>query len=71
MVGSKIKMGMVGGGSGAFIGAIHCLAANLDGQIVLVCGAFSSDPQRSKERGAELLLERQRCYPDNQTMMNI
>ena len=38
----KIKMGMVGGGRGAFIGAVHRMAAALDGQIELVCGAFSS-----------------------------
>jgi diguanylate cyclase (GGDEF)-like protein len=39
---------MVGGGRGAFIGAVHRIAANIDGQIELVCGAFSSDPEKSK-----------------------
>ena len=38
----KIRYGMVGGGRGAFIGAVHRIAANMDGQIELVCGAFSS-----------------------------
>ena len=38
----KIRMGMVGGGQGSFIGAVHRIAANLDGQIELVCGCFSS-----------------------------
>ena len=49
----KIRMGMVGGGRGAFIGGVHRMAAALDGQIELVCGAFSSDPQRSRERLAQ------------------
>ena len=40
----KIRMGMVGGGQGSFIGAVHRIAANLDGQIELVCGCFSSRP---------------------------
>ena len=41
----KIRYGMVGGGRGAFIGAVHRIAANMDGQIELVCGAFSSSPR--------------------------
>jgi len=55
-------MGMVGGGRGAFIGAVHRIAANIDGQIELVCGAFSSDPQRSRDSGADLFLPADRCY---------
>ncbi|QPB83320.1 gfo/Idh/MocA family oxidoreductase [Pseudoalteromonas rubra] len=58
----KIKMGMVGGGPDAFIGAIHRMAAQLDGQIELVCGVFSSAPQRSYEYGTYLGLEASRCY---------
>jgi predicted dehydrogenase len=58
----KIRMGMVGGGRGAFIGAVHRIAANIDGQIELVCGAFSSDPVRSKESGADFYLPPHRCY---------
>ncbi len=42
----KLKMGMVGGGRGAFIGGVHRRAANLDGNIELVAGAFSSDPKK-------------------------
>ena len=53
---------MVGGGRGAFIGAIHRIAANIDGQIELVCGAFSSDPQRSRDSGADFFLPPDRCY---------
>ncbi len=55
-------MGMVGGGRGAFIGAVHRIAANIDGQIELVCGAFSSEPQRSKDSGADFFLPPDRCY---------
>ena len=45
---------MVGGGRGAFIGAVHRIAANMDGQIELVCGAFSSSPRKSKASGRDL-----------------
>jgi len=58
----KIRYGMVGGGRGAFIGAVHRIAANMDGQIELVCGAFSSDPEKSKASGADLFLPPARCY---------
>lgn len=58
----KIRYGMVGGGRGAFIGAVHRIAAAMDQQIELVCGAFSSDPKRSKASGADLFLPPQRCY---------
>src|SRR5947207_1390135 len=58
----KIRYGMVGGGRGAFIGAVHRIAAAMDQQIDLVCGAFSSDPERSKASGADLFLPPERCY---------
>src|SRR5690606_21580961 len=58
----KIRMGMVGGGRGAFIGAVHRMAAALDGQIELVCGAFSSNPERSRQSGEDLFLPPWRCY---------
>ena len=53
---------MVGGGRGAFIGAVHRIAANMDGQIELVCGAFSSDPEKSKASGGDFYLHPARCY---------
>ncbi len=53
---------MVGGGRGAFIGAVHRIAAAIDQQIELVCGAFSSDPERSKASGADFFLPADRCY---------
>lgn len=55
-------MGMVGGGRAAFIGSVHRMAAALDGQIELVCGAFSSDPLRSRQSGEDLYLDPKRCY---------
>ena len=64
----KIRMGMVGGGQGAFIGAVHRMAAALDGQIELVCGAFSSNADRSKASGEELFLPADRVYGSYQEM---
>lgn len=58
----KIRYGMIGGGLGAFIGAVHRIAAAMDQQIELVCGAFSSDPEKSKASGADLFLPAERCY---------
>ncbi len=58
----KIRMGMVGGGRGAFIGAVHRIAAAMDGQIDLVCGAFSADPVKSKASGKDLFLPSNRVY---------
>jgi len=55
-------MGMVGGGRGAFIGNVHRMAAALDGQIELVCGAFSSNPEKSKLSGKDLFLPEDRIY---------
>jgi predicted dehydrogenase len=55
-------MGMVGGGRGAFIGAVHRMAAALDGRIELTAGAFSSDPERSIASGRDLLLPEDRVY---------
>jgi predicted dehydrogenase len=55
-------MGMVGGGPGSFIGHVHYMAAVLDGQIDLVCGAFSSHPEKSKITGAQYYLSPERVY---------
>jgi predicted dehydrogenase len=65
----KLRMGMIGGGPGAFIGAIHRTAANMDGEIELVCGAFSSDPQKSRLAGEELGLNPERVYPSFEDMI--
>ncbi len=58
----KLRMGMVGGGRGAFIGAVHRMAANLDGKIELVAGCFSSDPKKSKLSGQDFHLDPARVY---------
>lgn len=58
----KIKMGMVGGGRGAFIGGVHRMAAALDGQIELVCGAFSSNPEKSKASAQDFFIAPERAY---------
>ena len=65
----KIRYGMVGGGRGAFIGAVHRIAAALDQQIELVCGAFSSDAAKSKASGADLFLPASRCYGSFEEMI--
>ena len=64
----KLRMGMVGGGQGAFIGGVHRMAAALDGKIELVAGAFSSSPEKSKLSGEELMLDPSRVYVSYQDM---
>lgn len=59
---------MVGGGQNAFIGAVHRMAANLDGQIELVAGAFSSDPKNSRATGDSLFLDAARVYASYEEM---
>jgi len=58
----KLRMGMVGGGRGAFIGSVHRMAARLDGEIDLVAGCFSADPEKSKNSGADFFLDPARVY---------
>jgi len=65
----KIRMGMIGGGKNAFIGAVHRIAANIDGQIELCCGALSSDPETAKESGKVLFLAEDRNYGTYQEMI--
>lgn len=60
---------MIGGGPGSFIGAIHRMAAAMDGEIELVCGAFSSDAQKSKQTGASLYLPAERAYGSYKEMI--
>lgn len=59
-----IRLGMVGGGQGAFIGAVHRIAARLDGRYQLVAGAFSSDPERGRASARELGVAEDRAYAD-------
>lgn len=62
-------MGMIGGGRGAFIGAVHRMAANLDGQVELVAGCFSADPEKSRLSGEDLYLDPQRVYGSVEAMI--
>ena len=68
-LGRKLKMGMVGGGPGAFIGEVHRKAARMDGGIELVAGAFDINPRKSKQMGRELLLDRKRVYGTYEQMI--
>ena len=58
----QLRMGMVGGGQGAFIGGVHRMAAALDQQIELVAGCFSQTPDNTRETGRQLYLDPARCY---------
>jgi predicted dehydrogenase len=64
----QLRYGMIGGGRGAFIGAVHRIAAIMDGQAVLTAGAFSSDAARSKASGGDLFLNPERVYGSYQEM---
>jgi predicted dehydrogenase len=68
MLNRKLKYGMVGGGPGAFIGAVHKMAAALDSEIELVAGAFSSNPEKSRQRGEEWFVAPNRVYGSYQEM---
>lgn len=67
----KVRMGMVGGGEGAFIGAVHRMAAALAGHIELVCGAFSRDPERSLRSARTLGISPQRAYATFRQMLEV
>jgi predicted dehydrogenase len=64
----RIRLGMVGGGQGAFIGGVHRMAARLDDGYTLVAGALSSDPQRSADSAADLHIAPERSYTDYAVM---
>lgn len=65
----KIRMGMVGGGRGAFIGGVHRIASAIDQQIELVCGAFSSNPEKSRLSGEDFYLDANRVYGSYEEMI--
>jgi predicted dehydrogenase len=65
---ARIRLGMVGGGEGAFIGGVHRMAARLDDRYLLVAAAPSSDPQRAHASGAAMHLDPQRVYADYREM---
>ncbi len=67
----KLKMGMIGGGPDAFIGAVHRIAANMDGEIELVCGAFSSNAEKSTQMGEILGLPTHRVFGSYDKMIEV
>ena len=69
-VARKLRMGMVGGGPGAFIGPVHRIAAELDGKIELVAGAFSQSAERSRAAGESYKIEPGRAYANYQEMLD-
>ena len=71
MINRKLQMGMIGGGPGAFIGGVHRIAAGMDGEIELVCGAFSSDPGKSRQAGELLSLPPHRIYGSYKEMIRV
>ena len=66
----KLRMGMVGGGPGAFIGPVHKMAAELDGRIELVAGAFSQSPERSRAAGEGFGIDPGRAYAGYREMLS-
>ncbi len=66
----KLRMGMVGGGPGAFIGEVHRKASRMDGGIELVGGAFDINPRKSKQMGRELCIDSKRTYTDYRKMID-
>lgn len=68
MISKPIRLGMVGGGNDAFIGAVHRIAARIDGRYSLIAGALSSTPEKARLSGAALVLDADRIYDDYQTM---
>ncbi len=69
MVEPVLRLGMIGGGPGSFIGPVHHMAAELDGKIRLVAGAFSSDAERSRQAGAGYGIDPARAYASHQDMI--
>lgn len=69
MPGRRLRLGMIGGGPGSFIGSVHRMAARLDDQYVLVAGTFSSDAGRAQEMGRQTFLEPGRVYADWREMV--
>lgn len=66
---NKLRLGMIGGGPGAFIGAVHRIASRIDNHYDLVCGAFSSSLEKSNQIGAELGLKEDRIYPSFEVLI--
>jgi predicted dehydrogenase len=68
-LGRRLRMGMIGGGQGSFIGKVHVMAAGLDGRSELVAGALSSDPEKARRSAADYGLDRSRGYGTVEEML--
>jgi predicted dehydrogenase len=69
LLGRRLRLAVIGGGPGSFIGPVHRLAARMDDRYDIVAGALSSDPARSIAAGAQLGLAAERCYPDAMALL--
>lgn len=69
-IGRRLRIGMIGGGEGSFIGAMHRMAARMDDQFELVAGVFSSNPEKSRQTGLALGLDPGRSYPNVSAMIS-
>ena len=67
-MGRRLKLGMIGGGQGAFIGAVHRLCARMDDKYEFVAGCLSSTPEKAAKSAEEIGLDPLRSYPDFKTM---
>ena len=67
-MGRRLKLGMIGGGQGAFIGAVHRLCARMDDKYEFVAGCLSSTPEKAAKSAEEIGLDPSRSYPDFKTM---
>ncbi|MDT8299693.1 MAG: Gfo/Idh/MocA family oxidoreductase, partial [Spirochaetaceae bacterium] len=68
-LGRRIRLALIGGGPGSFIGRMHRTAARLDGRYDIVAGVLSSNPEKSRQAGIELGIPADRAYPDVQAML--
>src|SRR5438552_11504534 len=66
----KLRMGLIGGGQGSFIGRVHSIAACLDNRAALVAGALSSDPKKAKESAPDYDIPVARAYASYQEMLS-
>ena len=65
----RLKLGMIGGGQGAFIGAVHRLCARMDDKYEFVAGCLSSTPEKATKSAKEIGLDPSRSYPDFKTCL--
>ena len=71
LLGRRLRLAVIGGGPGSFIGAMHRQAARLDDRYELVAAALSSDPQRSRNAGIGIGLVPERCYPSGRILIEV